>query len=72
MRSYQPHPCEMCGAIVVKRKRPDRRILCPECALAVMADAARQMSDKSGPLWDAWLASNAAGAPGQAARHTEE
>lgn len=32
------------------------------CGLAQAADAARQMAAKTGPAWDAWLASNADGA----------
>lgn len=44
---------------------------CEDCALQVMVDAARQMSDKQGPIWEAWLASNADGAPGRT-KQTEE
>lgn len=58
-------PCDGCGVTVVKRKRPDRKTYCDDCALAAMIDAARQMSDKQGPMWEAWLASNADGAPGR-------
>jgi len=64
--------CSDCGQETFKRPRWDRPILCEECGVRRAVEAARQMSDKQGPIWDAWLASNAAGAPGQAARHHEE
>lgn len=60
----RPLECSDCGQLVVKRPRYDRIIRCPECAALRIADCARQMANKSGPVWDAWLSSNADGAPG--------
>jgi hypothetical protein len=64
--------CAECGEQVYRRRRYGRPVWCYRCAAEVAADAARQMSDKSGPVWDAWCASNADGAPRRSTEQPEE
>lgn len=64
-RIAAPEPCVDCGQMVVRRRRSDRIIRCLACAALQIEAAALQMANKSGPVWDAWCASNAAGAPGR-------
>lgn len=61
-----------CGAPVFRRRRKGTSVvLCYDCAAEASESSALQMRDKSGPAWDAWCASNAAGAPGRP-QHTKE
>lgn len=64
--------CVDCGVPVFKRPRYDRIIRCHDCAALQMRRVALEMANKCGPAWDAWLASNADGAPGRGADTPEE
>lgn len=57
--------CEDCGASVFRRRKYGQPMRCYECVAARIESAALEMRAKSGPAWDAWQASNAAGAPGR-------
>lgn len=55
-----------CGQMVYRRRRRGHVVvLCYDCAAELSESTALQMRDKSGPAWDSWCASNAAGAPGR-------
>jgi hypothetical protein len=55
-------PCEQCGALTNKGRRPNKPLLCIDCGLTNAVLAARAMGDKEGPAWEAWLANPGKGA----------
>lgn len=54
--------CADCGAPTTRRRHPGDLLVCRDCGIERAAQAAREMANRSGPAWDAWVASNARGA----------
>lgn len=65
-----PHPCDVCGNLTKHRAGPNGSRVCIDCGLTNAARAAREMHDKQGAAWDAFLASN--GPQGRRAHRTKE
>lgn len=60
--------CEDCGNTTRRRRLSTDPRICVPCGVIRATDAAVQMSERSGPAYDAWQASNAAGATGNEER----
>lgn len=54
---YALRPCDNCGVVGNHRKRGNGAFYCFECGIVRAVTAAAQMRDRSGPFYDAWLAS---------------
>lgn len=71
MPTYRDQPCCVCGKLVNKRVRGDRKVYCAQHAEEVMADAVRQINQGSGPIHDKWQRSRREGLIRQLAKMDE-
>jgi hypothetical protein len=53
-RGYRPHVCRRCGGIEDDVGQISFRHLCEPCAIDKQTQAAVQLHDKRGPVFDRW------------------
>lgn len=53
---YRRGPCEVCGKYVERNRHSADPHRCLPCALDAATEAAVQMHNRSGPLWDKYVA----------------